>query len=71
MMCIQLYLLTTIISFVQLGARRRLGFKQKGLSSLSVQRSEEIVPDELARHLVRQLTATDSFTDSGNESGSQ
>jgi len=51
------------------GAKRRLGFKGlKGLSSLSVQRSEEVLPEE-AQRVVRQLTMN-SLSDSGNESGS-
>lgn len=50
------------------GARRRLWLKQKGLSSLSVQRSEEVAPVD-THHLVRQMT-TNSLSDSGTDSGS-
>lgn len=43
------------------GARRRLGFRKKGLTKLSVHRSEEVIPNE-AKLLFRQATVG-SFPD--------
>lgn len=51
------------------GAKRRLGLKQKGLNSISVQRSEEVAPFEVS-HLVRQTTAA-SLIELGSDSNAQ
>lgn len=51
------------------GAKRRLGFRKKGLTQISVHRSEEVITDA-ARYLFYRSTIQSSRSDSGNESPS-
>lgn len=43
------------------GARRRLGFKRVGLNSLSIQRSEEVLPVEFEKRVVLNSSTTSSL----------
>ena len=58
------------------GAKRRLGFKQKGLNSLSVHRSEEVIPSEMGQLLrfnsgtVSSSVNSSSMNDSHDENSS-
>ena len=63
------HLLSAPLAKVSLGgARRRLGFKQKGLRSLNVHRSEEIYPEEWTMNMQRHCaTANNSLNSSSTD----
>lgn len=47
------------------GAKRRLGFRKKGLTQISVHRSEEVIPNQ-NRHLFNQSTCLSSYSEAGH-----